>query len=290
MFSSFNFQRAGRVLRPLVSAHVAQRAVRCEESRCETRCEDGSHYSYLGSKAVGDSKKRLPRLNVSYEGRTKPTNAHKARDMMKAPSKVHGNKLFPVYSLDEVRQMADTNQERIVLAYQDGVFDVTNFECKHPGGQDLIRGASGGLLEDFWSMYQVHHKNSVQNILEKYRIGVLHVDDRISNVEDPYDNEPARHPSAKVLQAKPYFDEIPLSKLADDYYTPNELVYVRNHFPTPDIAAEEAESHEVEFSVPAELLRSSEGSISSSVLSLKNLKERFEEVSVDSAIFCTGFR
>ena len=89
-------------------------------------------------------------------------------------------------------------------------------------------------------MYQVHHKESVQTILEKYRIGVLHVDDRISNVEDPYDNEPARHPSAKVLQAKPYFDEIPLSKLADDYYTPNELVYVRNHFPTPDIAAQQA--------------------------------------------------
>ena len=232
-----NFQNFRRVIRPLIGAHVAHRITRCDEN-------DESIFNLSDSfgEVVDGTRKRLPRVKISLNGTSVPSGnevasgrQHDERLMMRSRAKVHGDKLWPVYNLEEVRAMADQNidmpseespRERIVVSYSDGVFDVTHFECKHPGGQDLIRGASGGSLEHFWSLYQVHYKPSVQNILEKYRVGVLHPDDRvkITDLEDPYINEPDRDPSLIVLQEKPYFDETPLAKLADSYYTPNSLL------------------------------------------------------------------
>ncbi len=52
---------------------------------------------------------------------------------------------------------------------------------------------------------------------------------------DPFGNEPRRHPVLIPTSIKPYNAETPLPLLPDAPLTPNDLFYVRNHLPTPDL-------------------------------------------------------
>ena len=54
-------------------------------------------------------------------------------------------------------------------------------------------------------------------------------------VEDPYANEPQRHPALVVRTAKPFNAETPAALLAGAALTPVDLFYVRNHLPVPHI-------------------------------------------------------
>lgn len=54
-------------------------------------------------------------------------------------------------------------------------------------------------------------------------------------VEDPYANEPQRHPALVVRTAKPFNAETPAALLAGASLTPVDLFYVRNHLPVPHI-------------------------------------------------------
>ena len=54
-------------------------------------------------------------------------------------------------------------------------------------------------------------------------------------VEDPYANEPKRHPALVVRSMQPFNAETPVDVLGSSPRTPNELFYVRNHLPVPHV-------------------------------------------------------
>ncbi|ROT80584.1 putative sulfite oxidase, mitochondrial, partial [Penaeus vannamei] len=110
---------------------------------------------------------------------------------------------------------------------------------EHPGGDKILMGA-GGSVEPFWALYAVHKNPHVLELFEKYRIGNLSSSDvgaHVKDMDDPYGNEPRRHVALKPSSKKPFNAEPPLPLLADNLITPNELFYVRNHLPVPDVDA-----------------------------------------------------
>lgn len=56
------------------------------------------------------------------------------------------------------------------VSYQNGVYDITEFLDKHPGG-DQITMSSGKAVEGFWMYSKLHYAPHVLELLEKYRIG-----------------------------------------------------------------------------------------------------------------------
>ena len=65
------------------------------------------------------------------------------------------------------------------------MYDVTDFLKSHPGGAEKLMLAAGGAIDPFWQMYPFHKVDSVKELLEKYRVGDLHVDDRIAEKDSP---------------------------------------------------------------------------------------------------------
>ena len=58
-------------------------------------------------------------------------------------------------------------------------------------------------------------------MLEEYRIGNLSESvDILKNTEDPYANDPVRHPALKAASVKPFNAEPPLKILAERFLTP----------------------------------------------------------------------
>jgi len=57
---------------------------------------------------------------------------------------------------------------------------------------------------------------------------------RATEANDPYRNDPPRHPSLRVNSDRPFNAE-PLPELLDTYVTPTELFFIRNHLPVPTI-------------------------------------------------------
>merc|ERR550519_1304892 len=97
-------------------------------------------------------------------------------------------------------------------------------------------------------MYGFHLKQKeIPAMLEEYRIGNLNLKDVESTKElmtdssDPYSDEPKRHPALIVNNPRPFNSETPLSIITDSFLTPNELFYVRNHLPVPDVNISEYE-------------------------------------------------
>ena len=100
-------------------------------------------------------------------------------------------------------------------------------------------------MEPFWKIYAVHLNNVVvYEALEKFRIGNLRKEDvdsvqsSLADTNDPFGNAPKRHPALVINKDKPFNAETPLSILGDSYLTPQDLMYVRSHFPVPDIDPE----------------------------------------------------
>ena len=142
----------------------------------------------------------------------------------------------------------------------------------------------GGSVEPFWRIYAVHLNNIViYEALEKFRIGNLRVQDvenvkaYMADADDPFANSPKRHPALLVNQAKPFNAETPLSILGDSFITPQDLMYVRSHFPVPDV---DPDTYQLEV----------EGVGCNSIsLSLADLK-KFPKKTLVSAVQCGGNR
>lgn len=152
------------------------------------------------------------------------------------------------FSLEEVTKH-DTQANRVWVTYKHGVYDITDFIPLHPGADKLLM-AAGGSVEPFWAMYAVHLNNKViQEMLEGYRIGNLDIKDvnnqkkEMTDSTDPFGLDPVRHKAILVNSGKPFNGETPLSILTDSFLTPNELFYVRNHLPVPDV---DPKSYELE--------------------------------------------
>ncbi|XP_065350940.1 sulfite oxidase isoform X2 [Cloeon dipterum] len=186
---------------------------------------------------------------------------------------------LPFYSLDEVRAH-DDNEKRIWVTYKQGVYDITDFIPKHPGGGEKILMAAGASVDPFWASYGVHKNADILKMLETYRIGNLSEEDSkvsLHNVVDPYDSDPRRHPALQPRSLKPYNAETPLKILADNFFTPNDLFFVRNHLPVPEI---DLASYEIEI----------EGvGVKSMKLNLEQLK-KFPKYTVTSTVQCSGNR
>uniref|UniRef100_T1INN5 Sulfite oxidase n=1 Tax=Strigamia maritima TaxID=126957 RepID=T1INN5_STRMM len=187
---------------------------------------------------------------------------------------------LPVYSAIDVSKH-DSKEKGIWCSFKSGVYDITDFVDKHPGG-DKILMAAGGALEPFWLLYAVHQTDHVLKLLEDHRIGNLDESDRgvaVRDLNDPYSTDPKRHPALKPATVKPFNAEPPLSVLVDSYITPNDLFYVRNHLPVPEV---DPNTYELEICV--------DGSENEKTLTLNEIKNKFEKHTVTAAMQCAGNR
>ena len=134
-----------------------------------------------------------------------------------------------------------TPEEGIWVTYKDGVYDITDFVQSHPGGSKRIMMAAGGRIDPFWQLYQQHLDTKViDDVLMPLRIGTLNPDEpKIKDDDDPYANEPERHPALVVRKIKPFNAESPIELLTESYLTPNALWYTRHHHPVPVVDPKE---------------------------------------------------
>jgi len=188
---------------------------------------------------------------------------------------------LPNYRLADVAKHGK-DASRIWVTYMNAVYDVTDFVEGHPGGDRILLAAGGGV-DKYWAMFAQHKTEEVFEILESLRIGNVHKDDRKPESSfhiDQFANEPSdRSPELKAHTKKPCNAEAPYSSLANDFYTPNEKFFVRNHLPVPAVTAE-AWNLEIFGEGMDEPIR----------LSLDDLKTKFKPAEVSSALMCGGNR
>jgi len=185
---------------------------------------------------------------------------------------------LPVYKSEDVAKHQD-EKSGIWISYKNGVYDITSFIQSHPGGTKILM-AAGGSVEPFWSLYAVHKKPEILSLMEEYRIGNLaRGEEKLAmlNVDDPYANQPTRHPVLRVHSQKPFNAETPLDLLGENYITPTELFYVRHHLPVPEVD----ESHQLEIaSFGEERL----------TLNVEQLKSKYPQHTVTAVLQCAGNR
>uniref|UniRef100_A0A8C8SKS2 Sulfite oxidase, mitochondrial n=1 Tax=Pelusios castaneus TaxID=367368 RepID=A0A8C8SKS2_9SAUR len=186
--------------------------------------------------------------------------------------------LYPVFTRQEVgrhRSLAD----RVWVTYGSEVFDITDFVELHPGGPSKILLAAGGALEPFWAMYAVHSQEHVLEILRGYKVGELSPEEQSQPAQgDPYSGDPPRHPALKVNSLKPFNAEPPAELLTENYLTPSQLFFKRNHLPVPAV---DPASYRLEVEGPGGRTLS---------LSLPELKSRFPKHEVTATLQCAGNR
>jgi sulfite oxidase len=119
------------------------------------------------------------------------------------------------------------------VTYKGDVYNVTNFVNSHPGGNEKLMQAAGGPVEPYWNIYQQHYNQEVIDILKPYKIGTIKGFTETEELIDPYKNDPERDEILDVKKNKPFNAEPPLNKLIENYITPNNLWFVRNHHPVP---------------------------------------------------------
>ncbi|XP_071633165.1 sulfite oxidase, mitochondrial isoform X2 [Temnothorax longispinosus] len=141
------------------------------------------------------------------------------------------------YTLEEVGKH-DSKENRIWVTFGQGVYDITEFVDKHPGGPSKIMMAAGGTVDPFWTIFANHNTPEIHSLLESMRIGNISEEDAESNksdLYDPYANEPARHKALIINGNKPFCAEPSSSLLVESFLTPADFFYVRNHLPVPEI-------------------------------------------------------
>ena len=189
---------------------------------------------------------------------------------------------FPNFTLEEISK--HNTKSSVWVTYKQGVYDITDFVSKHPGGDKIMLGA-GGSVEPFWRLYGQHlHLPHVSYMMEDMRIGNIDPIDwekkenelaSSPSIDDPYrvDKSIKRHPGLAFITREPANAESPISLLVDSFLTPNELFFVRHHFPVP-LASREA----IKFSP------------GSREITIDHLRTGYVHHSVISTIQCTGNR
>jgi len=125
------------------------------------------------------------------------------------------------------------------VAFKDGVYDITDFVKKHPGGSDKLMLGAGSNIETFWAFYPFHMKEHVLKLLESYRIGSLHPDDRVREEDVPKFDSNAQNlhsKNLKVLQNFPFIAETQSKTLVSSFVTPNSEFFIRAHQATPTVS------------------------------------------------------
>ena len=186
---------------------------------------------------------------------------------------------LPTYSREEVGKHKTTD-DKVWVTYKNGVYDVTEYMKQHPGGNRILL-AAGGDIAPFWNLYGVHKQNEIYEILEGLRIGNITEEPPKRQVDssDPYAKDPVRHPALIPSSERPYNAEPPVSMLMQDFITPNELFFVRNHLPVPNV---DVQNFNLELGI--------EGKDKANKLNLTTLKRRFPKKTVTTTIQCAGNR
>ncbi|XP_022711674.1 sulfite oxidase-like [Varroa jacobsoni] len=250
-------------------------------------CIRAHHYSgrrsHCEHTAENHGGKRLWALGLSGVVLGGTLYAHYRRRPLVAATyskRVPGERVFGYkeYSVAEVAKHV-TKEDRVWVTFRDGVYDITDFIDKHPGGENILLGA-GGAVDPFWDIYGVHKKKEILDLLEEYRIGNLEeTRSSLETINDPYDSDPPRHKALKPASLKPFNAEPPLQILADDFHTPNSLFYVRNHLPVPLIDPSE-------YKLEIEGI----GIKGTKELTLDELKTKFPKVTITATLQCAGNR
>ena len=195
---------------------------------------------------------------------------------------------YPTYSRADIK--ARCGGASTWVTYKDGVYDITEFINAHPGGAQKIKLAAGGSVEPFWRIYRQHleQQAGVMDLLAPMRVGTLSAEDYASetcaaktvDADDPYGDEPERHPALIVHGATPMNAESPPALLGDTYLTPNDLWYVRNHHPVPRL---NGDAHEVALALASSPERGTS-------LAVGDLKSKFPRTEVTATMQCSGNR
>mmetsp|Transcript_9028 Transcript_9028/g.18069 ORF Transcript_9028/g.18069 Transcript_9028/m.18069 type:complete len:636 (-) Transcript_9028:82-1989(-) len=187
-------------------------------------------------------------------------------------------------TVKDIKRMVE-DEERIVVSFMGGVYDVTEF-TGHPGGYGRLEMVAGCDLEPFWKVYTQHNRGHILEVLQRYKIGWLSDEEaeeqRASTPEfdNPYANDPPTYPTLLTNTRHPYNAEGPLRKLTDDFITPVGLHYVRNHGLVPDIDPEEYTLTVTGVGCKEKVYKLSD---------LKNSR-KFDHVDVTTVIQCNGNR
>lgn len=145
--------------------------------------------------------------------------------------------------------------------------------------------AAGGPIESFWEMYPFHKKDQVKNLLVPYKIGQLHPDDIVKEKDlvdfsDMQKDEAlTRSKNLVVHQEFPFCAETNKKFLVDDFLTPPNELYVRNHNLVPEFDDDFEEEFELNLSFK-------KGEKSLSLSDLKQMKQH----SVITQMACAGNR
>lgn len=257
------------------------RLVHSFNGECKEEEQGGSQrmrgWGLAGGILLGACGLALGSRNLTVQAATAPANETTFRE---AGQRIEGLK---EYSAEDVRQH-DSPENRIWVSYRNGVYDITDFVPLHPGA-DKVLMAAGGSVEPFWAMYSFHNKNqSIQDMLEEYRIGNLHEEevrsqrDIMKDTLNPFANDPKRHHILSVNMKEPFNGEPPLSILTDSFITPVEFFFVRNHLPVPDVDVSSYQLEVTGMGVKKELN-----------LSLEEL-QKFPKHTLVAAVQCAGNR
>lgn len=166
------------------------------------------------------------------------------------------------------------------MTYKNGVYDITDYASNHPGGSKILL-AAGSSIEPYWKMYAVHKNSEVFEMLEELRIGNIFEVPKVPEKDknDPYANEPLRSPALIPSSSTPFNAEPPLSILVDNFLTPNDLFFVRNHLPVPIV---DPKKYHLDITV--------QGKRKSVSFTLDDLKKKFPKKTVASVVQCAGNR
>ncbi|KAF4120388.1 sulfite oxidase [Geosmithia morbida] len=168
------------------------------------------------------------------------------------------------------------------------VYDITDWVSAHPGG-DVILRAAGGSIDGYWDIFSIHKNQYVYDILDTYLIGYVDKVDlsldgsRLAvahDIEDPFSDDPVRHPDLITRTRKPRNAESPACSIEDNFLTPNDLFYVRNHMWVPTVD-QDPDDHRLTIEL-------ADGSTKS--YTLRELKARFPKRTVTATLQCSGNR
>uniref|UniRef100_A0AAV1UMI1 Sulfite oxidase n=1 Tax=Peronospora matthiolae TaxID=2874970 RepID=A0AAV1UMI1_9STRA len=217
---------------------------------------------------------------------------HEASETPPLPAAIAGHVRtdLPTYSLSEVQQHTDASQSGSTwVVYKHGVYNITPFVASHPGGTKILL-AAGKSIEPFWQLYAAHNHADVHKVLETLRVGNLHADD-VATLEaarkqqygdGPYSRDPVRHPALKVNSSMPFNAEPPPELLMESFLTPNDLFFVRNHLPVPEVDTDT-------FTLKIAGVGVSDKT-STVEFTLDELKSRFKHHTVTTTVQCAGNR
>ena len=145
------------------------------------------------------------------------------------------NKNEKKFTYEEVSKH-NSIDKKVWVTYKKDVYDITKFIQYHPGGKDKIMLAGGKDLEPYWNIYRQHlNDNIINTILLPLKIGSLsdYEHNKYLNTTDPYISDPKRNDLLKFHNLTPCNSEVPSNYLLDNWITPNDFWYIRNHNPVP---------------------------------------------------------